>query len=129
GRAFEQSDAGTGGLGMILSSALARQLLPGEDPVGRQIDMGDAGKYTVIGVVGDVRNQGLAGPPEPEFYLDRDQSPRMWIQGATSRHIVAIVRGDLSPALLETLLRSEIHALAPTVPVEVSTLRERVGTF
>jgi MacB-like periplasmic core domain len=47
----------------IINSALARRSWPGHDPVGRRFKLGpqdsDRPWYTVVGVVGDMRRQGL----------------------------------------------------------------------
>jgi len=76
GRTFDDSDeSNRSARAIILSQLLARKLLPGENAVGKRITLGDSGTYSVVGVAGDVRNSGLAGASDPEFYLDRDQSP------------------------------------------------------
>jgi len=120
---------------MVLSQSLARKLFPGEDPVGKRVALGEsaagiaAEAYTVVGVAGDVRNSGLAGAPDPEFYLDRDQFPALWLHGPTGHHIAVAVRSRLRTQFLESWMRDQIHGLEPSVPVEVMTMQDRVRDF
>ena len=84
---------------MILSQSLARKLLPGENPLGQRVTLSNSGTYTIVGVAADVRNSGLAGAPDPEFYLDRDQFPDFWLRGITSNHFAIAIRSPLAPAI------------------------------
>jgi putative ABC transport system permease protein len=130
GRAFDASDMSTHSApAMILSQSLARRLFPGEDPIGKRVALTDSGTYTVVGVAGDVRNNGLSVAPDPEFYLDRDQPLETWLHGATGRHIAVAIRSNLSPQFIESWLRDEIHALEPSVPIDVMTMQDRVRDF
>jgi putative ABC transport system permease protein len=136
GRAFDASDMSTGSaLAMVLSQSLAHKLFPAENPIGHRVTLGESDRgiateaYSVVGVVGDVRNSGLAGAPDPEFYLDRDQFPTLWFHGPTNHHIAVAIRSNLRSQFLESWLRDEIHALDPSVPVDVMTMQDRVRDF
>lgn len=54
---------------MIVSASMAQRLWGTSDVVGRQVAAGPAGIFTIIGVVGDVRNLELALAPEPTMYI------------------------------------------------------------
>jgi putative ABC transport system permease protein len=123
GRGFDGSDA------MILSQALARKLLPGENPIGQRVTLSNSGTYTIVGVAADVRNSGLAGSPDPEFYIDRDQFSDFWVRGVTGNHFAIAVRSPLRRQYIESWLRDEIHALEPSVPVDIMTMQDRVRDF
>jgi hypothetical protein len=130
GRAFDVSDMGAHGAPVVvLSQSLARKLLPGENPIGQRVTLSDSETYTVAGIAADVRNSGLAGSPDPEFYLDRDQFPQFWLRGITSHHIAVAIRSTLRPQFLELLLRDQIHALDSSVPIDVMTMQDRVRDF
>jgi predicted permease len=130
GRAFEASDVSTHGTPVIiLSQSLARKLLPGEDPVGQHLTLSNSGSYDVVGVAADVRNSGLAGAPDPEFYIDRDQFSDFWVRGVTGNHFAIAVRSPLGPQFVESWLRDQIHGLEPSVPVDVMTMQDRVRDF
>ncbi len=130
GRLFDSSDTGTHPTpAMILSQSLALKLFPGENAVGNRLTLSESGTYDIVGVADDVRNNGLAGAVFPEFYLDRDQSPAIWLQGTTSHHIAVAVRSALRTQFLESWLRDEIRALEPSVPIDVMTMQDRVRDF
>jgi putative ABC transport system permease protein len=66
GRAFTQADRAPDApwVGMI-NRTLAERLWPGEDPTGRVIKLFGSQPFTVVGVVGDVRQSALDVDPEP----------------------------------------------------------------
>lgn len=128
GRAFDSSDV-HGGPVIILSEALARKLLPGENPLGQRLTLSSGITYTIVGIAADVRNSGLAGAPDPEFYIDRDQYSDFWLRGITGRHIAIAVRSSLRPRFLESWLRDQVHALDADVPIDVVTMQDRVRDF
>ena len=57
-----------------------RRYWPNEDPIGKQIQFGnmdgDLHLLHVVGVVGDVRDDGLDAEPRPTVYVDLVQRPR-----------------------------------------------------
>ena len=63
---------------------------------------------TIVGIVGDVRQMGLAVPADPEFFMPLDQTttPFMW-----PRQIVVRTAGD--PLALAPALRRAIWAVDP----------------
>ena len=65
GRPFTLQDEVTS---IVVNRALAELEWPGEDPVGRSMHLGQ-GEYTVIGVVQDVRHDGLASQPRTALYV------------------------------------------------------------
>jgi predicted permease len=125
GRGFTDEDRDPNRNVVILSDLLARRMFPGEDPIGKQIRPGRSGPWlTVIGVVGNVKNTGLAGRDDPEYYVVRKRAAP-----TTGRTAVAIVRGGLHPAALAGLVRSEAASLDPTLPVTVENLEQRVSRY
>jgi len=130
GRPFDASDMSTRGIpAIVLSQSLARKLFPAEDALGQRVTLSESGTYIVVGVASDVRNNGLSVAPYPEFYLDRDQFPDIWLRGSSSRHFAVAIRSPLRAQFLESWLRDEIHALEPSVPVDVMTMQDRVRDF
>jgi predicted permease len=104
GREFSPRD-GPGAQGVILvNEALARQYFPDEDPVGRSTDRG-----TIIGVVGDVRQETLGVPPIPEIYNTVAQNfAQMRSHGST-----LVVRGSGPAKALVGAIRSAVHEVSP----------------
>jgi putative ABC transport system permease protein len=104
GREFSPRD-GPGAQGVILvNQALARQFFPDEDPVGRSTDRG-----TIIGVVGDVRQETLSVPATPEIYLSVAQNfAQMSSHGST-----LVVRGSGSTKTLVGAIRAAVREVRP----------------
>lgn len=82
GREFDAHDDAPGAMPVVLiGQALAQQAFPGEDPIGKRIRPNissgpeDAPMRLIVGVVGDVRAEGLAASPIPESYVPYAQLP------------------------------------------------------
>ena len=76
GRLLTEADREDAPAVAIVNLAAARRYWPNESPIGRrlQIDGGPPWR-TVIGVVGDVRHQGLDAAAQPELYIPFAQTP------------------------------------------------------
>ena len=79
GRSFTEADTPNSSPVAIISEVAARQIFPGEDPLGRKIQLGgrhdDRPWSTIVGIVGDVHQYGLDSPATPQAYLLYSQSP------------------------------------------------------
>jgi predicted permease len=125
GRAFDEADRSSTERKVILSQLLANRLFPGEDPIGQRLRPGpDDPYYTVAGVVADVRNGGLTGPDEPEYYLLRRNAPE-----DSDTAAVIIIQSALSPATIAPWVRQQIAAIDPTTPIEIETLNAHISTL
>lgn len=132
GRSFLEQDRTADTHVIILGHALATRLFPGDDPIGKRMEVNNAPPwFTVVGIAADVRNQGILGVDEPEYYLlrahapDYGLGPRIPLDGL--RHASLIVRTNSNLKPMEQWLQSEIHRLDPTLPVDIATLDQRVG--
>jgi putative ABC transport system permease protein len=74
GRAFDPADRQGAPRVVVISRRMAEVFWPGEDPVGRPIQIDGQQLATVIGVVGDVRSQSLGRPADPEMYVPHAQT-------------------------------------------------------
>jgi predicted permease len=76
GRDLGDGDGRAGAPALLLSESAAALLFPGEDALGQQVYLGPEGVVapvsTVVGVVGDVRQRGMAADPPPMAYVPRD---------------------------------------------------------
>lgn len=121
GRAFEPSDGEGGQPVVVVSEGMARRLWGGGDPIGQRLTGGPSGGALVVGVVADVKHEGIeANSRRLQMYVSGLQQPRPF-------GILAVrTKGD--PAWLATTLRREVQALTPDQPVpEISTLENRLA--
>jgi predicted permease len=136
GRDFAESDSANSPPVALISEEFKRRYFPAEDPIGRQIHIGppaflqiapganisDSADVTVIGVVGDIRNAGLALPPEPQITVLYSQHP---LVNYGFKDIV--IRTATEPRLLAPEIRRQLHGLDPDMPfAEVQTMQELV---
>jgi putative ABC transport system permease protein len=123
GRAFEEADRDPDRNVVILGEALSKRMFPNQDPMGQQIQPGKMGPWrTVVGVVDDVKNNGLLERSDPEFYVPRKHSADGLGYGAT-----AIVRTAGSDRALAPWVRSQLAALDAALPVGIAPLSEKIG--
>jgi predicted permease len=123
GRAFSNEDFSTHNNPVIVSEALAKRLLPGVDLVGKSVFFRNRNAWrTVVGVAADVKNDGLAAPADPEFYLPWRPDPDGYFR---TGHL--ILRTPQNPQALTRWVRSEVAAVDATVPVTIETMSRRVG--
>lgn len=79
GRGFQEENRDSNDHLMIVSRSLARYMFHDEDPIGRHVQPGLEGPwYTIVGVAADVKNGGLTGSDEPEYYRLRRNQPEDW---------------------------------------------------
>jgi putative ABC transport system permease protein len=124
GRTFEPTDRLDSRPVVVVSKTLAEQFFPGENPVGKMLVMpnwGDDGLYLeIIGVVGDLKDYGLASENRPIFYLPFRQIPIPVMNLA--------IRVDSEPTKLAPAVRDAIWDLDKDVPISnIGTLEARVS--
>ena len=131
GRAFTEQERDSKEMPIILGRELARRLFPDGDALGRHMLNTGGIWHNIVGIAGDVINNGLDHPPEPEYYELRkhfaDETYNNRAPAGGWRGGTAIVRSALSPQTMAKTLRSLIADLDPSVPVTVQTLQERAG--
>jgi len=135
GRALADSDTVTSEPVIVINETLAKRYWPGEDPVGRRIAWGiprDHGPWMrIVGVIGDIKQAGLAAPTEPETWQPWTQVPDDLLANnivGIFRGLKLMVRSQVPPASLVPAIRQEVRALDPALPVTgVQTLDEIVG--
>jgi len=123
GRAFSEADDAAQPRAVVISQHVARKFFPEGGAVGRRIRSGggEGQLYTIVGVVGDVKHQGLTREPQATLYFTHKTDP--------GRSMVLTVR-TADARLAESLapsMRREVLAVDPDQPVfDVRTAREAV---
>ena len=120
GRAFTATDGEPGREAMIINQRLVEMHFRGEDPIGKRIRLINDGNIpgapkfyqaTVVGVSPTIRQRRFEPDPDPVVYITHAQNALM----AMSANL--IVRARSNPVAVTALLRQEISAMDPDVPV------------
>jgi predicted permease len=123
GRTFDPKDLIARPWRVIVSQRLAELLWPGQDPIGRQAILwrGQGNrKAEVIGVVGNMRERGIAQPPTLAVYLP------VYGSGADNLHFV--IHTSASAEALTPMLRTALSEIDPALPLSnVETLEAIVS--
>jgi predicted permease len=130
GRDFDQEDRTTASNPIILSAMLAGRLFPGEDAIGRHIQFGTFQPYfslekqvfTVIGIAANVKNGGLAGEDDPEYYRLLNDRADNW-----STRAIVLLQTGLPISTVSPWVRARIAQIDPNVPVEITSLSRTVS--
>ncbi len=114
GRDFTRSDGlPTPGVAVI-NQALAAQVFPGEDPIGKRLFVSWGGafygrtgppEFEIVGIVGSTHDEGLHVTPKPCVYLSHDQEPNLWAS--------LVVRTTGDPLAIASSVRQAIRAVDP----------------
>jgi putative ABC transport system permease protein len=123
GRVFNERDHSEAQRVVILSESLARSLFPNEDAVGKQVWMPGPGEdmSTVVGIVGDVRHQGLERDVTPQIYAPYMQSELL---SATF-----VIRTTSDPLRMAAAVRNQALAIDQGAPVyDLQTMERRLAT-
>ncbi len=129
GRGFTEDQRNSTENYVILSKLLASRLFPGEDPIGQHIQLGtfnpyfalNGPRYTIAGIAGNVKNAGLTGEDDPEYYTLRRNRAEDW-----SGHSVLLLETSLPASVVAPWVRSQIAQIDPIAPVEIEPLTQTV---
>ena len=99
---------------VILSRSTAERLWPGEDAIGKQVNVNQFGlRETVIGVVEDIRQSGFRVEGGPNVYFPLvSQRPEIWAM-PTPAYVLKTPRADGIAAEVRALVRE----VAPEAPM------------
>jgi predicted permease len=123
GRVFTTADGETAPPVIIINDAMAQRYWPKGNALGARIHIGPpdptAPWITVVGIVGNVRNDATKLEPEPTMYLPIRQQP------AGDAFVIHAAR---DPLLLTRSVRRTIASFDPALPMyKVSTMRQVIG--
>ena len=124
GRSFTAGDSADAPEVVLINETFQRHFFPGEDPIGKRLNLGSEREpdwNQIVGVVGDVKYNGVADDVQPALYLAAQQAP-MW-------GVSLVIKTDVAdPLSLTTAVRNEIRKLDPDLPVtQVSSMEQRLS--
>ena len=97
GRFLDEQDAKKAPPAIVISESLARRRFPNQDPIGNRLRVGgnDGPMFTIVGVVGDVKQMSLALNDSGAVYTTTTQ----WQWPDSTLSLVVRARGDARPFL------------------------------
>ena len=117
GRFFTDNDKAGSPQVMIINEAMARRYFPNEDPVGKRLQTGDPSPNspweTIVGVVGNVKYQGLEAEETPTMYVP--YTTPGWVSWSRSMYVAVRTAGE--PLALSAALRQQVRDLDQDIPV------------
>ena len=124
GRVFANSDTANTPQAIVVSEAFVKRYFPDEEPIGRRIVFDGPTKTPreIIGVVADIRRNGLDAEAEPEMYVSHVQNPE--------RRLNLVIRTDSQDgSQLTQSARAEVKAFDPDQIIwRTETLEQLLGT-
>jgi predicted permease len=116
GRGLEEGDTAESTPVVVLSETAVRRFFPDEDPIGKRIVIGwrrpegrpPAGGE-VVGIVGDVKEEGLDQQNPPEVYIPHAQLP--------VNAMDVVLRTTIEPLSLTRSVTAAVGGLDPQLPV------------
>jgi putative ABC transport system permease protein len=125
GRLLSDSDTQSSTPVLLVSADLARQQFKGMNPIGQQImcgyDFSAPTWWTIVGVVGSVRQDSPASSPAQTFYVPIAQ------HAFRAAEVQIVVRTARDPAVMIDALQRLLRREYPLVAASATTMREAIG--
>jgi len=113
GRTLAESDAATTQPVAVVSRSLAERYFPGDNPLGRKLQLGEANPtaplFTVVGIVDDVHYNWIEKDAVPTLYTSYLQTPPLYAS------FVLRVPGD--PESFASAVRAQLLTVDPDLPM------------
>jgi putative ABC transport system permease protein len=119
GRHFTDSDRATAPAVAIVNQSFARTHFPDGIVLGRQVYLGKPSPTSIVGIVRDVRHEGLNIEPSPTVFVPYPQDPYSLMS--------LVVRSNRDPSSLRAAIQEQVMALNKGVAIyNGATLEERL---
>ena len=127
GRFFTVADGPNAPPVAIINDAMARRSWPGHDAVGRRFKLGSPGSerpwYTVVGVVTDMRRQGVEREADAQMFVSLAQNPPRSVD-----ILIQTVSDD--PLVMAGAIRAAVRGVEKNAPIYgVAPLEQQLGTY
>jgi putative ABC transport system permease protein len=132
GRTISAADTTDSQLVALVNDSLVRAYFTGRDPIGARMRIGGGGGpnrpwVTIVGIVADVRHNGLTEPIKEKFYVPHTQW-HLSIGNPVRGMSLVVKTSAVDPTGLVEPIRREVKALDPNLPIaNVRTMDDVVG--
>jgi predicted permease len=116
GRFFTEADQDGKPRVAMIDESTARRYWQDRDPLGRRIRMGTGAWMTIMGIVKDIKQDGLDVDGMPHVYVPvyQEFDPA---EGYVFRDFSVVLRTSLATSALEPQIRHEVQSVDPSLPV------------
>jgi len=113
GRFLDEGDTASAPQAALISESLAKVEFPGNNPIGKRLHVGPTNRpwYTVVGVVGDVKQTSLAADEPDAVYLSTEQT---WFADDTLSFVVRTYR---DPAAVAPAVKDAVWSVDKNQPI------------
>lgn len=128
GRTLTRADQESRASVAVINQSLARHFWPHGDALGRRLrpagnEDGSDPWYTIVGIVGDVRNRDITTATDDMVYYPLlGKGSNAW----TARQAYVVLRTGVAPESLASEVRGAVSSVAPTVPVSGLRTTEQI---
>ncbi|HEY6251883.1 MAG TPA: ABC transporter permease [Candidatus Angelobacter sp.] len=124
GRYFTEADISGAPAVVIIDQTFAKEYFPGEDPIGKHLDVGwgNPGWSEIVGVVGDAKLDSLSASAHPTFYAPFAQKPEI----IKFLSFALVVRSSQDPLSIAQTVRSQIHQIDPNQVISAMRSMDQV---
>jgi putative ABC transport system permease protein len=121
GRFLKPSDTQKTGLVLVVNSAFEQTFFPEKNGLGKQIGLDARGAATIVGIVGDLKQERLDQPAQPAAFVSAAQ--------IVPDALTFVVRGRGDRQTLLALSRRAVSSVNKAVPIaSIATLDELVSS-
>jgi predicted permease len=127
GRGITTADTRDAPSVMLVNESFVAKYFRGREPLGQQIAMlfGTERKFTVVGVMADMKREGVDKAAGTEMVVALDQYPMMFDDPRTPGALHAVIRTSDDPAELIPAVHRVVAELDPTLPLyDVRTMND-----
>jgi putative ABC transport system permease protein len=121
GRLFEEQDGPNAPQVILINETMANRYFPGEDPIGKRINLGDPEStpwQMIVGIVRDTRHEALSAEPYSQMYAVHAQAPR--------RSLALVLQTSSDPMSLVSAIRSRIADMDSDLPLSNMRTMEQI---
>ena len=117
GRAFDRLDTSSDRFVAIVNQTLVERYFRDVDPIGRTVVVKNLAEVTVVGVVADIRHQGLESKYESEIFLPFGR--------VATNQMQVVVHSDLGTAAIASAVGNVLAEMAPEIaPTQVVAMSD-----
>jgi predicted permease len=129
GRPLNQRTVNELGSVVAINQTLARQYFPGEDPLGQRLLLGRENEaFEVVGIVRDVKHEGLGAETEPTVFVPYQRLPQFFENKRLLLGIFLAARTKGDPLRAAPALNDAVASIDPDLPAfDVLSMDRRVS--